>query len=201
MHLSVLKIEIDGHFHGGAPVKPWVAEIIGLCPRYGVKRVFLDRMTDWKHAKAAWSGNVYGRVAHFALRDGRVYEVQRTKGKPSKRRVVREFFAVEGDERVELSAHEVLTRVVGEGPTVSLRCGAEQSSDTWIAHITRLGTPERIGYVGEGGTRHYRLLPDRLYEVMDHGARKLVFSAPDDLLTELSDREALAWLTENLRST
>jgi len=83
--LYFLRIEVDGHFHGGPPVKPWVAEITGTCPRYGLARDFIRPMNDWAGARVAWSGNTYGVIATFPLREGRLYEVQRCEGNSSKR--------------------------------------------------------------------------------------------------------------------
>src|SRR5690606_23971831 len=118
---SVLKVEIDGHFHGGEPIKPWVAEIKGTDPKWGLARRFLDPKNDWSSASVSWSGNIYGRVAHFFLRDGGLYEVQRCTGKPSKRRVVREFIAVRAGKRVRIEPEEALAIADGGGEAITWR--------------------------------------------------------------------------------
>lgn len=114
--LYILKIELDGHFHGSPDVpRPWVAQITGADPKYGLARTFVDAKNDWSQASRARSGNIYGRVACFPLRDGNLYEVQRCRGSSSKRHVVREFLAIEGGKRVPLEPLEALARLDGGG--------------------------------------------------------------------------------------
>lgn len=189
----MLKIEIDGHFHGGEPVKPWVAEITGLDPKWGLARRFLDAHNDWSQASSSMRGRIYGRVAHFALRDGRLYEVQRCTGNSSKRRVVREFLAVAGVKRSRLAPLEALARVDGGGPAATLSLPEDRDGTSWVALITRLGTPDRLGFVGDGSDRRYRLR-DGLYEVVERDQRRFV-GVRDCAISKLSSKEALAWLT------
>ncbi|HEU4732408.1 MAG TPA: hypothetical protein VFT22_31150 [Kofleriaceae bacterium] len=59
--LYMLRIEVDGHFHGGPPPKPWVARIHGPSEQYGLAREFIRAMNDWKDAHRAWSGNLWVR--------------------------------------------------------------------------------------------------------------------------------------------
>jgi hypothetical protein len=93
--LVILRIEIDGSFRGSPNVpKPWVARITGTDPKFGLAREFVAPMNDWSNAHVAHSGNLYHRVSQFNLREGNLYEVSKSIGKPSKRRVVREFFTV-----------------------------------------------------------------------------------------------------------
>lgn len=66
-------------------------------------------LRDYRNAHVAWSGNVYGVVATFALWEGRLYEVARCRGRPSKRVFVREFFFVEGGKMHERTADEALS--------------------------------------------------------------------------------------------
>lgn len=190
----ILKIEIDGHFHGGPPVRPWVAEIRGVDPKYGLQRTFLDPMTDWRDARRAWSGNVYGRVAHFALRQGRLYEVLRCKGKPSKRVAVREFLLAE-KRFPGLEPLEALARVDGGGEAAEYRIPDAADGATWVARVTGLGTPTRLGWVVVKGYRHYRLR-DGLYEVMRSGTKSLVCVEGLEPTT-VTPEEALTWLSRN----
>lgn len=197
--LSILKIEIDGHFHGGEPPKPWVAEITGADPRYGLAREFVQPMNDWSQARVAMSGNIYGRVAHFALRDGRLYEVSRTRGNPSKRRVVREFIAVQGGKLEQLDPEEVLARVGEPGDAVLLRLPEDTSGRSWIARVRGLGTPERLAWIVRGKERLYRLPVGGVYEIVEDGRRRFTGVQVDGWV-DLTEREAWAWLTESARS-
>ncbi len=191
--LSILKIEVDGHFHGGEPIKPWVARITGIDPKYGLARTFLDAMNDWSNARAAWSGNIYGRVANFALRDGNLYEVQRCRGNSSKRHVVREFVVVRDGKREIIAPEQALALVDGGGEAARLTLPEDTSGSTWVARVRGLGTPERLGFVVVDSRRVYRL-PPGVYEVMTGGERGFcgVRATDRELLTE---QEAWAWLT------
>lgn len=191
--LSILKIEIDGHFHGGEPVKPWVAEITGVDPKFGLARTFLEPMNDWSKASAAWSGNVYGRVANFALRDGNLYEVSRCRGNPSKRRVVREFIAVAGGKREKLEPEEALARVDGGGTAAKLAIAEDRDGTSWVARIQGLGTPDRLGWVVVAGERIYRLQPG-VYEVVEAGHRSFM-GVQVDACVDLDEQNAWVWLT------
>lgn len=113
--LVLLKIEEDGHHRGGKPPRPWAAEITGLDPKFGLARSFVPALRDYRDAHAAWSGNVYGVVATFPLREGRLYEVARAEGRPSKRVFVRRFWFVEGGEMHERTAEEALAWATAQG--------------------------------------------------------------------------------------
>ncbi len=191
-HFSILKIEIDGHFHGGEPVRPWVAEIEGVDARYGLARRFLQPMNDWRNAHKAWSGNVYGRISHFMLREGHLYEVSRCRGNSSRRHVVREFMRAAAGKRQVVPPLEALAIVDGGAPAALLTMPDERDGASWVARVTGLGTPERLGWVVIDGRRSYRLT-DGVYEVVEGGARRLVGSR-ELRLTPLSAQEALAWL-------
>lgn len=104
----ILKIEEDGHLNGGPPPRPWCAEITGLDPKFGLARTFVKALRDYADAHRAWSGNVYGVVAHFPLHEGKLYEVSRLRGRPSKRHVSREFVFVENGAMVDRTADEAL---------------------------------------------------------------------------------------------
>lgn len=82
--MKLLRIEVDGHFHGSPVVpRPWVAKITGTDPRFGLRREFVQTLNDWEHARRACSGNLYGVVANFPVREGHVHEVSRLRGSPS----------------------------------------------------------------------------------------------------------------------
>lgn len=189
--LYMLRIEIDGHHRGGAPIKPWVAEIGKPCPRYGLERTFVEAKNDWRNAHTAWSGNVYGRVATFPLRDGNLYEVAQAMGKSSKRHLVRRFFAIEGGKKVLVEPDDALARADGGGPaTVHVIPDGE---DTWISLVTALGTPERLGFVTVGSERRYRLRYG-VHEIAERGVRYLVGVRNGSVHT-LTQKEAWAWLS------
>lgn len=196
--LSILRIEVDGHHHGGPPLKPWVAEITGTCPRYGLAREFVRAMNDWRDARKAWSGNVYGKVATFPLREGRLYEIARARGRSSRRYLAREFYIVERGKRVRRTPDEALAIADGGGPATLLKVdepGVGESERTWVARVTGLGTPERLGFVLVDGERWYRLRVG-VHEVVEAGARRLV-GVRDSAVLEIDEQEAMAWLSSS----
>ena len=189
--LHILRIEIDGHNKGrSTPLRPWVAEITGTSSLYGLSREFIRGMTDWKGARRAWSGNIYGRVATFPLREGRLYEVARARGSSSRRHLAREFCLVEDGKRRELMPDEALAIADGGGPATALI--VRESGQTWVAKVDGLGTPECLGFVLVDGTRRYRL-HDGVHEVVEAGARRLV-GVRDGAVVALTEQEAMAWL-------
>lgn len=190
--LYILRIEVDGHFHGGAPPKPWVAEIGAPCPRYGLQRAFVTPMNDWREARRAWSGNLYGKVATFALREGRLYEVSRCRGTSSRRHVVREFRWVENGKLHARTPDEALAHADGGAPAHLLK--VRESDATWVAEIAGLGTPSRLGFVLVDGVRRYRVRDGRVYEVVEDGAARII-GVRDGAVEELTTQEALSWLT------
>lgn len=193
-HLYILSIEIDGHFHGSADVpKPWVAHVGGPCPKWGLERKFVKAMNDWADAKRAWSGNIYGVTARFPLRDGNLYEVSRLRGSSSKRRVAREFIAIERGKQLKLEPLEALARVDGGGDAAVLSIGEDRDGRSWVARVTGLGTPARLGFVVDGSERLYRVR-DGLYEVVDR-EQQWFAGVRGGRIMRLSQREALSWLT------
>lgn len=193
--LYVMKIEIDGHFHGSADVpKPWVAQIGAPCPRYGLERTFVQTMNDWSEARRAWSGNVYGRVAHFPLRDGNLYEVSRLRGTSSSRHVAREFVVIEHGKRVALTPEEALARADGGRQAAPLRIPEDTERTSWVAEIAGLGTPRQLGFVVVDGSRRYRLRAG-LHEIVQRGTRRFASSDGRDIKA-LSETEAFAWLLQ-----
>lgn len=50
--LKILRIEVDGHYHGSSDVpKPWVAQIDGVDAKYGLARTFVQRLNDYRGAR------------------------------------------------------------------------------------------------------------------------------------------------------
>lgn len=190
--LRVLTIEQDGHFRGGSPVKPWVAEIVGLCPRYGLRRDFIRPMNDYQDARVAWSGNLYGLQLRYPLREGRIYEVSRTEGKPSKRLVTRRF-RIAGARWPELQPADVLEAMQGGAPgMIHDVVEGPEPGETWVARVERLGRAEALGYVLRGGVRIYRLAAG-LHEVVASGDRSLLL-VENGQARRVTDEEALTWI-------
>lgn len=191
-----LKIEVDGHFHGGPAPKPWAAKITGIDTKFGLRREFVDKMNDWKDAKKAWSGNVYGVVATFPLRTGCLYEVSRCRGRSSKRYVSREFGVVEGGKLRSLEPIEALALVEGhDDPTVTLSLGDDPQAPPRVSEVTGLGTPAVKGWVVVDFQRLYRLRVGHLYEVLEGESRRLLLMEEGGA-REVTEREALALLLE-----
>lgn len=197
--LHFIRIEIDGHFHGGEPVKPWCARILGPSLKYGLEREFIRPKNDWADASASMRGRVYGVVSTFMVREGHLYEVQRTRGKPSKRRVVREFLWIEGGKERVVSADEALAIADGDtrdGVTLFLR--EDRSAPASLSRVVGLGTPTPKAYVVEGDLRRYRLHDGDLYEVrgVDMQGRSLgpFLGVRDGDTIQLTEQEAIEWL-------
>lgn len=191
---NLLRIEIDGHFHGSPEVpKPWVAEITGPDPKFGLSRKFLDPMNDWTDAHRACSGNLYGRVAQFALRDGNLYEVSRLKGRASKRYVAREFIAVKNCKRVGVEPEEALARVDGGGQACIVEIPEDRDGTSWVSEVTGLGTPSRLGFVVVDSVRKYRCR-DGIYELVERGDRRLIH-VRDMSVRPVTEREAITLLS------
>jgi hypothetical protein len=110
--IAILKVEEDGHFNGGKPDRSWCAEIVGLDPKYGFARSFVGALRDYKGAHASMAGRVYGIVSHYPLHDGRVYEVSRYRGRPSRRYVSREFITVNDGEIVTITSEEAMAKAI-----------------------------------------------------------------------------------------
>lgn len=200
--LYLLRIEVDGHFHGGEPVKPWVARITGTDAKYGLARDFIRPMNDWRDAHKAWSGNVYGVVATFPLRDGNMYEVQRCRGNSSKRHVVREFVWIDGGRQHKRTPEQALAHAEGDdGPAAIVELHDSDPDDLpYVAHVKGLGTPERLGFVLVDGERRYRLRDGRLYEVHSvdgRDAHRGPFAVVQNgRVVSMPEKEALAWLRD-----
>lgn len=194
----MMKIEIDGHFHGvGKVPRPWAARIVGPDPKYGLAREFVQSLNDWESARRAWSGNVYGVVAHFPLRRGAIYEVSRLRGSSSKRHVSREFYDLPlTGRRVRIDPEEALDRI-GGGPGVSLRLAAAPS--TQVDEVRGLGRASRLGWVVIDHRRLYRLRDDHVYAIDEGGSHRLVVVRGGDVESigqraALEHMEASGWL-------
>lgn len=194
--IKMYRIEIDGHFHGGPPPKPWVAQIDGIDERFGLRRAFIKSLNDFRDAHVAWSGNTYGIVAHYPLHAGHLYEVSRCRGRASKRYVAREFYWL--DEHLQMQPRtpaEALALAEGDLGEAVVLCVADSTEPTWVAEVTGVGTPHRSGWVVVDGRRLYRLRAGRLYEVMDAGARHLALAEGGEIV-DVSETEAIAWLRD-----
>lgn len=96
----------DGGVDGGrvmnlATRRPWVAEVTGLCPRFGLSRDFLHGKKDYRRANSKGSRGVY---IYYRLKPGRVYEVNEWRGW---RDLDRHFCRVEGGNRIRMTRGEV----------------------------------------------------------------------------------------------
>lgn len=111
---AILKLERLGEipashrrFMGGGPKMPWVAEITGDHPQFGLQRDFLQFDKDFEQSNGQGSRGVF---AIYVLESGKVYEIfERTSWKRSRR-----FFSTvsETGEIVELKdAAEAITVV------------------------------------------------------------------------------------------
>jgi hypothetical protein len=203
--LYLLRIEIDGHFHGSSEVpQPWCARVAGTCSRYGLQREFIKPLNDWRNAHKAWSGNIYGVTSTFPLRDGNVYEVSRLRGRSSKRHVAREFYRVRGSKRETIDPLDALAHAEGEhsaAATVVLRLREDDQDPAWVAELQSLATQPRLGFVLVGNQRHFLLREGRIYRVHGEAER---FSGDfacvrDGKLVKLSEGQALEALMGRLR--
>lgn len=90
--------------------KPWVAEITGLCPRYGYARTFLRHKADYKNANSKGTRGVW---FWWTLESGRIYE---TRYRTSWKNVVHRFMTVtdEGDIK-DLTEEEVRAWLASRG--------------------------------------------------------------------------------------
>jgi hypothetical protein len=189
--LKILRIEIDGHFHGSRDVpKPWVAEITGIDATYGLARTFIEPMHDWSGARRACSGNLYGRIARFALREGRLYEISRLRGRSSKRHVAREFGrVVDGDIQVisELDTLALAERYAGPAIPYTVDEG------TRVGRIEGVGMPAVCGFILRDGYRTFRLRVGALHEVVTAAERRLIL-VDADRARAVSQAEAITRL-------
>lgn len=186
--LKILRIEIDGHFHGSADVpKPWVAEITGIDAQYGLARTFVEPMHDWSGARRACSGNLYGRIARFALREGKLYEISRLRGRSSKRHVAREFGLVtNGEIRTIEEVDAIALAERHAGPAIAYT--ADES--TRVGRVEKIGTPATCGFVLRGGKRTFRLRVGALHEIVTSAGSHLVL-VDSDGVRKVSQAEAI----------
>jgi len=191
--LHLYEVEVDGHFHGGRPVRPWVARVSGPCARYGLVREFLEPKNEWSAAHRTWSGRTYGVVATWHLRPG-LYEAQRCRGKPSRRRVVREFFRVTpSGAREDLDAEDLLDAVRSGGDGVTLRLREDREDPPRVGEVIGLGAPAPVGFVLRDGERVYRLREGGVFEVTLVGVAQLYVVA-GQVTAPVTQHQALALL-------
>lgn len=186
--LYLHRIEVDGHFHGGPPVKPWAAHITGTDPKYGLAREFVRPLNDWAEAHAAWSGNVYGIVATFPLRSGSIYEISRPRGNSSKRYIHRGFYRVDGSKLRAVKPLDVLAAVDGGAPSTVLRV-AEREPYPAVVDVLKVAP---IGFVLDGSERIYRLRAG-LYRVEECDGTRLILSDGESA-SGITRKEAATWL-------
>ena len=195
----MLRIEIDGHFHGSQDVpRPWVARIDGPSPKWGLQREFIQPMNDWRDASRACSGNTYGVMATFPLRSGHLYEVSRLRGRSSKRHVAREFGVVVGGKLEKLEPAEALERATGVSESVAFEIRDDEIDPPWVAEVKRVGSTTKLGFVVVDGDRRYALRRDGMYEVRERDRLRLVVTDSSGRWVVSSQREALAWLKTRL---
>lgn len=196
--LYILRIEIDGHFHGSGQnvPRPWAARIDGPDEVYGLSRSFVKPMNDWRHARRAWSGNLYGVVSTFALREGALYEISRCRGRSSRRYVAREFVWVEGGKMHERSEMDALAHITRDDERPIVRVELDDERRQRLAEVRGLGRPEPLGWVVRGTRRVFCAREGAVYEVSERdGARRLALMT-DGRLRDVSEEEAIAWLRE-----
>lgn len=196
--LYVLRIEIDGHFHGSGHnvPRPWVARIGGPHARYGLERHFVQPMNDWKKARRACSGNLYGVVSTFTLREGELYECSRLRGNSSRRHIAREFYVVGEGKRRKLDVEEALGWLEREDerPAALYRLTDDESRPR-LAEVVGLGTPAPLAFVILDGTRQWLTREGAIYEVSTaDGARRLALCERPGRLRDVSEVDAIAWL-------
>lgn len=196
--LKILRIEVDGHFHGSSDVpKPWVAQIDGVDEKYGLARTFVQRLNDYRDARRARSGNTYGVVAAFPLHEGKLYEVSRLRGRPSKRHVAREFLVVEGGAMRDLEPAEALA-IADPHPGPAVEHVA--ADGTRIARIDQIGTPTVCGFAVVDEERLYRLRVGAIHEVSTATERYLVI-ADEHGSERITQAEAIARLFTTINAT
>lgn len=196
----MLRIEIDSHLHGSSDVpRPWVARLDGPCPKYGMRRTFLDALNDWSGAKRTCAGRRRGVVACFAMRGGAVYEVSRLRGRSSKRRVVREHCRIDDNG----GWHDL---DLGEALSLADPCpGATPYAapdGTQVSVIHGLGTPTRLGFLLDESRprqRWFRLRPDSLHEVTDPDGQRRILTTAGGTAEPITTTEALQWLIDRHR--
>lgn len=197
---TVLRIPVDGHFHGSSDVpKPWVAQITGIDRKYGLARAFVDQLRDYSDARRSCAGRLNGVVACFPLRDGNLYEVSRLRGRSSKRYVAREFLAIADGEMIEVAPVDALARVEPHaGATIEYAV----TDGTVVSRVDGLGTPAVCGFVlvGQGrDERLYRLHVGAIHEV-DTGTDRYLILVDDVRARRISQAEALAHMTKTLEA-
>lgn len=191
--IKILRIEVDGHFHGSSNVpKPWVARIDGVDARFGLARTFIDPLRDYRDASRANSGNMYGVVAAFPLRTGDLYEVSRLRGRPSKRHTAREFTrVVDGKFEVVEDLDVLAAAEKYDGTATEHRC----ADGTAIGVIAGLGMPHPLGFILRDGRRIFRLRHDHLHEIVEaDGRQRIILVDGSGNAATVTQDAAIRWL-------
>jgi len=127
------------------------------------------------------------------LRPG-LYEAQRCRGKPSRRRVVREFFRVTpSGAREDLDAEDLLDAVRSGGDGVTLRLREDREDPPRVGEVIGLGAPAPVGFVLRDGERVYRLREGGVFEVTLVGVAQLYVVA-GQVTAPVTQHQALALL-------
>lgn len=196
--LFILEIEVDGHHHGGPPIKPWVARITGTDPKFGLAREFVQPKNDYANARSAWSGRVYGMVATFALREGSLYEIAQADGSSSKRHIARRFAWIEAGVEQRIEPLDALAMAEGtRGQKASVLKLPDDPEGSWVDEQMHDCSSERIGFVVVDGARLYRLHEGHLYDVHQtiRGVERNMFmTVRDGRRVGLTERDAARFL-------
>lgn len=147
-------------------------------------------MNDWRGAQAANSGNIYGVMTNFALRDGNLYEVSRLRGRSSKRHLVREFLDLRDGKPVQIEPLEALSRAEGHADNVQVYEIPDADPVPRVSEVLGLGTPRPMGFIGDGAHRKYRLRLGCIYEVLTDDSRRFVAST-DKGVEPISENAAM----------
>jgi len=199
--LKILRIEVDGHFHGSPDVpNPWVAQIDGVDAKYGLARTFVQRLNDYRRARRACSGNTHGVVAAFPLHEGKLYEVSRLRGKSSKRYVAREFVRVDDGKLVDLEPIEALAIAEPYPGSVLEYVTADV---TRVSRVDGIGMPTACAFVLAGRDRDermYRLRVGAIHEVDTVADRYLVI-AGERRAERISQADAITHLAATITTS
>lgn len=161
----MLRIEVDGQFHGGPPLKPWVARLLGPDAKFGLAREFVQPMRDWAKAHRAWSGNLYGVIATYPLRSDNMYEVCRPAGTASKRHLTREFHWLARGELNRRTVEDVLRWSAPDTHQGTILRVREIPDRTLVSNMT--AAHETVGFAVVGTERVYFLREGHVYDVRD----------------------------------
>jgi len=161
---SILRIEVPAHYKGGSPIKPWVATIDGIHPKWGLSRSFITPMNDWSNAHSAWSGNLYGVVATWLLRENVLYEIR---SGPHQR----QFARFENGKSTSVEPLQALRVADGGGDAAVLKVVENVLDRPWVRDVS---AAQRNGFVLDDGVRIYRLRDGHRYRVYEGSSERMV---------------------------